>query len=174
VFLHKGNPEALRRVGRPQDVYQEDFYLFNACKLNFKTTVNLPPAVEINDSFFPIIAPVPFASSEEKQAYQSLRRKLWNPGTQFLGNVVEIQGGEEKLYAIQKKYPQRYNDEDYDFKIKEEFLQKMKGLILLLTAASENEANMCWGDNGLIYFWIEKEDLLAGRWDKTFSTQTSS
>ncbi len=174
VFYDDGPAENLRRVGRPQNAYREDFYLFRACQLEFTTTVNLPPAVEINDSFFPIITPVHFATSEEKQAYQSLRRKLWDPGTQFLGNVVEIQGGEEKLYAIQKQYPQRYSYEDYDFQNKEELIQKMKDLILLLTVASEFEADMSWGDNGLIYFWIEEADLLAGRWDQVFSTLTSA
>lgn len=42
------------------------------------------------------------------------------------------------------------------------------GWQLLLQVDSQNEIDdMCWGDTGRLYFMIQREDLLARRWDKT-------
>lgn len=36
---------------------------------------------------------------------------------------------------------------------------------LLLQLASESEANMRWGDEGFLYYWIRESDLAAGRFE---------
>lgn len=38
--------------------------------------------------------------------------------------------------------------------------------MLLLQLDSDDDAGMMWGDCGMLYFWIRKDDLRAGRFDK--------
>lgn len=42
--------------------------------------------------------------------------------------------------------------------------------MLLLQLDSDQDANLMWGDAGLLYFWIRTEDLVAGRFDRVWMT----
>jgi uncharacterized protein YwqG len=44
-----------------------------------------------------------------------------------------------------------------------------RGWRLLLQVASDRNAGMMWGDAGCLYFWIREEDLLAARFDRTWT-----
>jgi uncharacterized protein YwqG len=39
---------------------------------------------------------------------------------------------------------------------------------LLLQLDSDDGAKMMWGDAGMLYFWIRRDDLRAGRFDKVW------
>jgi uncharacterized protein YwqG len=40
---------------------------------------------------------------------------------------------------------------------------------LLLQVESDGNAGMMWGDAGCLYFWIREQDLLARRFDRTWT-----
>ncbi len=177
VIYFAGDRQALRRVQVPDHEHGIYFSLYSPCQVRWETTVNLPPYEELYDfngmTVTPLLDPVDFENSDDCWAYNAVRRKFWDPGTQFLGNVVNIQGGEEKHHAVQKRFPGRYPYVDYDYENRDELEQKMKDLILLFTADSAQEAGMSWGDSGLVYYWIDKADLLAGNWDAVWAILTS-
>ncbi len=42
--------------------------------------------------------------------------------------------------------------------------------MLLLQLDSDDGADLMWGDGGMLYFWIRKEDLRQHRFDKVWMT----
>jgi uncharacterized protein YwqG len=48
----------------------------------------------------------------------------------------------------------------------EELKAGRRDWVLLLQLDSDDDAGMMWGDCGMLYFWIRKEDLKEGRFDK--------
>ena len=40
--------------------------------------------------------------------------------------------------------------------------------MLLLQLDTDDDAGMTWGDCGMLYFWITKQDLEAGRFENTW------
>lgn len=42
--------------------------------------------------------------------------------------------------------------------------------VLLLQLDSDDQANLMWGDAGMLYYWIRSEDLAASRFDRTWMT----
>jgi uncharacterized protein YwqG len=175
--LHVGEDRVLQRLEVPEHDHGIFFSRYNPCRVTWTTTVNLPPYEEITDLgglLTTILADmVEFEETSHCWAYADVRRGLWDPGTQFLGNVVNLQGGEEKFAAIQKRFPGRYVYEDYTYTHAEEMKRKIGDLDLLFTASSEQDAGMSWGDNGMVYYWIARADLIAGRWDRVWAVMTS-
>ncbi len=172
--LHSKAPVAdLRRVGAPRHPESQAFRLFAPCRVAFEESLTLPPSVELTSDILPTVYPVDFRNDAQIMTYQDLRRELWEPGTQFLGHVIEMQGEEEKVMALQKKTPGRYAYEGDSITHKEELRQRLADLVLLFTAASEEEAEMNWGDGGSVYFWIERADLENGNWEAVWASLTS-
>jgi uncharacterized protein YwqG len=40
--------------------------------------------------------------------------------------------------------------------------------MLLLQLSSDDDAELMWGDGGMLYYWIRREDLLKARFDRTW------
>lgn len=57
---------------------------------------------------------------------------------------------------------------------KEKALQEIRDTLLLLEIDSDNDIGFCWWDAGELQFFIRKEDLLAGRFDRTYCSLYSS
>ncbi len=172
VIYYAGPIEDLRRVGAPQRAPDNMFRMFSPCQVTFEQIATLPPSAELQGDLIPAVTPLPFDSREQLLDYQLLRGDVWDSGTQFLGHVVEVQGEEEKFDAIRKKYPERYVYEDYHYTHEDELQRRMQNLVLLFTATSAEEADMSWGDAGVVYYWIDKADLLAGNWDAVWASMT--
>jgi uncharacterized protein YwqG len=173
VLYSKAPVDDLRRVGAPRHPESQAFHLFAPCRVTFEKTLTLPPSVELTSDILPPVYPVDFRNDAQIMTYQDLRRMLWDPGTQFLGHVIEMQAEEEKVMALQKKTPGRYVYQDDSITNKAELQQRLSELVLLFTAASEPEAEMNWGDGGLVYFWIEQADLENGNWDAVWASLAS-
>ncbi len=177
VLYTSGKNHSLQRLEIPEHGHGYLFQDYVPCQVTWTTTVNLPPYEEITDLGGMLDTPledrIEFEETAHCWTYADVRRGLWDPGTQFLGNVVNIQGGEEKFAAIQKRFPGRYVYEDYSYTNTEEAQKKIKDLVLLFTAGSEQAADMSWGDNGMVYYWIDRADLVAGHWDRAWAVMTS-
>ncbi|WNC16300.1 YwqG family protein [Brevibacillus brevis] len=52
--------------------------------------------------------------------------------------------------------------------------QEIRDVVLLLEIESDNDIGFCWWDAGALQFFIRKEDLLAGRFDRTYCSLYSS
>jgi uncharacterized protein YwqG len=176
--LHVGEDRVLQRLEVPEHDHGIFFSRYNPCRVTWTTTVNLPPYEEITDldgMLNTILADtVEFEETSHCWTYADVRRGMWDPGTQFLGNVVNLQGGEEKFAAVRKRFPGRYVYEDYTYTHAEEMSRKIGDLVLLFTVDSEPAAGMSWGDNGLVMYWIDRADLEAGRWEAVWASMTSA
>jgi uncharacterized protein YwqG len=170
VLQHNGPAGELTRTDPPEHLHGRAFRVFCPCRVAYEQTVNLPPSVEIFSDDLPAIHPVEFQEPETVMVYQDLRRRFWEPATQFLGNVVELQAEEEKFIALQRRYPGRYILRDGHVTHAEELAARLRDLVLLFTAASGSEAEIQWGDGGLVYFWMMRDDLASGRWDAVWAT----
>ncbi|UQZ83913.1 hypothetical protein SK3146_03120 [Paenibacillus konkukensis] len=52
--------------------------------------------------------------------------------------------------------------------------REIEDTLMLLEVESDNEIGFCWWDAGVLHFFIRKEDLLAGRFDRTYCSLYSS
>ncbi|ULL17096.1 DUF1963 domain-containing protein [Paenibacillus sp. H1-7] len=52
--------------------------------------------------------------------------------------------------------------------------QEIQDTLMLLELESDQEIGFCWWDAGVLQFFIRKEDLLAGRFDRTYCSLYSS
>lgn len=52
--------------------------------------------------------------------------------------------------------------------------QEIRDTLMLLEIESDDDVGFCWWDAGVLHFFIRKEDLLAGRFDRTYCSLYSS
>ncbi|WP_136609052.1 YwqG family protein [Paenibacillus dokdonensis] len=52
--------------------------------------------------------------------------------------------------------------------------QEIQDTLMLLEIESDDDVGFCWWDAGVLHFFIRKEDLLAGRFDRTYCSLYSS
>jgi hypothetical protein len=72
--------------------------------------------------------------------------------------------------AIQGDMPRRivYGEADADLEVLDPALEdKAARLVLLFQMDEYAHAEMYWGDSGRLYFWIDRDDLAAGRFERT-------
>ncbi len=159
--------EALQRLEVPSHEYGRSFHVYWPCALRFQKTLTLPTGDEIDNLSHrsdPPTWPSPFANSEEFFTYEGLRyQELWDPATQFLGHVAGVQSG-ERYVALQDRDMARYlvlrKREN-----REAYVQALRDLVLLFSSATQPGSDISWGTGGIVYFWIEKKDLLARNFD---------
>ncbi|MFF2910297.1 YwqG family protein [Paenibacillus sp. NPDC057934] len=53
-------------------------------------------------------------------------------------------------------------------------MQEVQDTLMLLELESDNDVGFCWWDAGLLHFFIRKEDLLAGNFERTYCSLYSS
>ncbi|OBZ14961.1 hypothetical protein A8L34_13855 [Bacillus sp. FJAT-27264] len=53
-------------------------------------------------------------------------------------------------------------------------MQEIQDTLMLLELESDNDVGFCWWDAGLLHFFIRKEDLLAGNFERTYCSLYSS
>ncbi|MFC3747703.1 DUF1963 domain-containing protein [Paenibacillus sp. GCM10012306] len=53
-------------------------------------------------------------------------------------------------------------------------IQEIEDTLMLLEIESDNDVGFCWWDAGLLHFFIRKEDLLAGNFNRTYCSLYSS
>jgi uncharacterized protein YwqG len=52
--------------------------------------------------------------------------------------------------------------------------QEVVDMQMLLELETDDDVGFCWWDAGLLHFFIRKEDLIAGRFDRTYCSLYSS
>jgi uncharacterized protein YwqG len=136
---------------------------FTEVPIRFEPTVTIP-------SFETLFREESSPPKEETRAYQDLEEALVAKEgiadqTRVLGHPHQVQGEmstecalvREGIYCGDGKYPEhpRY----------EEISRKAGEWRLLLQVHSFEEAGMCWGDLGTLYFWIPDASLKARRFE---------
>jgi uncharacterized protein YwqG len=104
-------------------------------------------------------------SDEEADAYYAL---LEETGTTLLGNPITIQGPMEEEVALVSGGLYCGNASGYHDPRAEALRATAADWRLLLQVNSDENAQMMWGDVGMLYFWININDLQARNFSNTW------
>lgn len=52
--------------------------------------------------------------------------------------------------------------------------QEVADMQMLLELETDDDVGFCWWDAGVLHFFIRKDDLVAGRFDRTYCSLYSS
>jgi uncharacterized protein YwqG len=118
---------------------------------------NLAAKVDLTDSYFD------FLQEFEGQAYgQNVgRHRMFGHSANVQGDMqLEAQLVSNGLYCGD---PSGYNDPRAAA-----LAPGAADWVLLLQLDSDDRANIMWGDAGMLYFWIRRQDLAALRFDRTW------
>jgi uncharacterized protein YwqG len=166
----------LVRLKVPPDV-PERFDQYGDATPVFSERWDLPEAEEIDgdeDAMFPAIVPI-LRDADDKDRYGDLRREIRGPyiGSKLLGHPDAVQGGEIILEAVRKRDGgKRFRYEDYQWTHRRRLEREMRDLVLLFQSASGTSCT--WGGSGVLYFWIDRADLKARRFDRAFAMLQST
>jgi len=137
VLYYDGDLGGLERKESPSS--RTEFVAFPAFQLSFETMVTLPESPENLD----------FADDDEEANYFDFRQELVSPEDRN-GKVVQAH------YMLGEPLI-----------IQEELFEDGKDPVLLFQIDSDKkQADVMWGDSGMLYFCMEKEDLMEKRFDR--------
>ncbi|MEZ5993549.1 MAG: YwqG family protein [Planctomycetota bacterium] len=130
-----------------------------------------PCLVEISPSWsipsvWSIVPPDLELPDEEKDNYFALAAELSAPAGQLLGYANEIQGPIEEDAASMSGDIRRTGKQG----LKSVREAQAKRWRLLFQLDSDDELDVMWGDAGMIYYAIRREDLAAAKFDETMLT----
>ena len=92
-----------------------------------------------------------------------------HPGHQLFGHPNPIQDNEMDLQAQLASNGLYLGDSTgYNDPRTKELQKGRHDWIMLLQVDSDDEATMMWGDVGMLYFWIKKDDLKNKKFDNTW------
>ena len=167
--------DTLVRLDPPKDVAPQ-FQTFSSSAVAFDEVATLPAFEEIDGDEFPTIPAIePIIDDfDDQETYRELRSEIVDHSTRLLGHPDEVQGGELRFSTITKRdggQRFRYDDEEYEWTNEDLLRREMADLNLLFQSASEGRPNgINWGGGGVVYFWISREELEAGKFDAAFAT----
>lgn len=142
VFYFDGDASAIRRKDWPEDLPAEA--RFQSCDLEFTRSIGRPH----NEVVF---AHLP---DEEAKADALLSSFPDQDTTKLLGHADYVQVPMEgECHELASKVFGPNNNSPSDWK-------------LLFQIHSIGQAGMMWGDAGMLYFWIQQEDLKNKRFDR--------
>jgi len=176
VLFTEAPTSALERLTPPDDV-PSVFKAHPASVASFEQTWTLPAFEEIDGDEFPTIPAIhPIITElEDRESYENMRRGLLDYSNRVLGHPDEVQGGELRFLAvIRRDKGQRFRYEDYSWTREELLTGEMKNLCLLFQASSDTHSGITWGGSGVVYFWIDREDLVQKRFDRVFAMLQST
>jgi hypothetical protein len=109
-------------------------------------------------------------NEDEENAYDEFRsgHPVKGSGHQFLGWPSPIQGEMELECQLAANGIYVGNAEGYEDSRAEELGVGAKDWMLLLQVDSDDDAEMMWGDAGMLYYWIRREDLEQRRFHKAW------
>lgn len=161
VFFYDGDPDALARSTAPADLkgYGK---LFGAARLGFENRMEVP------DVESDLCRLVKLPRKEADQFWDWELERLEEERNKLLGHSDNVQGGMEleceyvthgiycgdtKGYRTGKAMGLHKNAAHWN---------------LLLQIASNEDLDMMWGDEGMLYLWITDEDLAARNFEKAW------
>lgn len=154
--LYNKSVSGLRRENFPAELPEEGIYIANS--VTFSKGLSLPGGE--NEEVADLIA------DEDSDRHYDLAAGGEN---QVLGYAGQIQGEMEPECQLVTNGLYLGDSTGYTDPKAGKLKEGAKDWLLLLQIGSEDEkTGMMWGDSGRLYFWIRKQDLAAGRFDKVW------
>ena len=158
ILYFDGDVNELKRTSYPE--ITEDYFPLASFKITFTEFLSLPEdslELEFNDkeleNFYEFRSEF-MQSTEEDEGEASS-----NPMHYMLGEPYNVQNNVfEELIYYENEGRINWDSTEIDAKSKE--------LVLLFQMDSDDELEVMWGDAGMLYFCIEKQDLFHKRFNK--------
>ncbi len=166
VLYFDGPLDKLRRAIDDED--EEDKGPFIPCSVKFNGTFSIPSQITLDQWGVEL-------SEDDSDAYIELLEAFSEEddndgiGHQILGFPLEIQGEMSFECEAVTKGVYMGNPEGYEKAEKQGVGQGSQKWRLLLQMDSDDNAEMMWGDLGMLYFWIKEEDLIARNFDNVWT-----
>jgi uncharacterized protein YwqG len=160
IFASEGSMQ-LRRNQAPAQLPASG--QFKACSLRFASEMTLTQHPELDVPHFDWM-------DDEQQKYENLLSTFPSPADRasihhrLLGHPDAIQDDMRQECQLASHGISVADADDSDPRIAE----LSKGAMdwhLLLQIDSDEHAGMCWGNSGMIYYWMKRGDLQADRFD---------
>lgn len=170
VMLYWESPRDLARTSPPEGAYGEDEEYdspFTACRVQYEVITTYPEiglgAIRSDDgeAILGLYSEVVHAGQGDEDS----------PRHQFLGLPLAIQSaemGEECQMASNGIYLGDGDIAKKDRARAKELKAGAKDWMLLLQIDSDDAAGWMWGDVGIIYFWIRRQDLASRDFSKAW------
>jgi len=156
VLCHGSAAGQLTRCAAPGPADSEPF---TPCALAVEPVLTLPPfGNELDDLGL---------TGGEADLYLDLLPDM-TPGTCLLGHPAQVQGDMRLECQLASSRIYVGDPEGYRSAEAEARRPGAADWRLLFQLDSEDAADMMWGDCGMLYFWIRKQDLAARALDKTW------
>lgn len=156
VYYYDGDSSSLLRTHFPYDL--GEYSRYKPCRLRFRPSVSLP------DRDLDYVSAR--LNGEESRNYYDVTKNYYTGTNKLLGHSDNIQNPMELecemvTHGIYLGEPSGFNDPRLN-----EMKKNSRDWILLFQLDSNDEAGMMWGDAGMLYFWIKKEDLRQKKFDR--------
>jgi uncharacterized protein YwqG len=160
VLFKDDNLEDLQRASAPATLPAES--RFHACSVRFAHEVTLPQQPELEIPQFDW-------TDEEQDHYEQLLSAFPDPADhaaihhRMLGNSDTLQDDMRLQCQLTT-----HGIVDMDDPRVDELSKGAKDWQLLLQVDSDEHAGMRWASDGMLYYWIKKEDMQARQFDHTW------
>ncbi len=163
IIHYDSELSVLKRIEFPDSLDKD--CRFNPCSVEFKNYFTLP---EYDSYAIEALG----LTNEEADLYIELLENSYDDDDDvihsLLGYPVQIQG--DMMLECQLVSNGLYCGDEvgYDDPKAEELKDGSRNWRLLLQIDTDDNADMMWGDSGMIYFWIEEENLKKKQFDKSW------
>jgi len=154
IFVSK--PLNLKRRDTPNTLEKLTDEYFKSCKLEFSNSYSLPNRE--HDFVGNML------NNKEDYAYSDISSS-GGYLTKLFGHSTNVQGTMEFECEMLDR---GYNWDTIPANEKQDIEDKQYQWKLLFQLDSEEQAQMMWGDIGLLYFWIKEEHLKSHQYEKTW------
>jgi uncharacterized protein YwqG len=135
---------------------------FHACSIRFASEITVSQQPELDISHFDW-------TQAEQQQYEKLLSTLYSqqemaePHNRMLGFADTIQDDMRSQCQLVS-----HGITDSSDPRAQDLLKTANDWLLLLQVDSDEQANMRWGDTGMLYYWITSQNLQAKHFDSTW------
>lgn len=154
----------LQRTEIPNDIPEEGYY--SSCSLFFFEELTLLP-------WESIVFENLYLTKEERDIYIDLLDQIYSNGNDLINRILgypdQIQGDMQLECQLASNGLYCGDGTGYEDPRRKELEPDSVNWQLLFQLDSEEEnAGMCWGDVGRVYFWIYQKELINKDFDKTW------
>jgi uncharacterized protein YwqG len=159
------DPKAkLRRVSPPKAF--DEWHTYTACKLTFRKELTIPPGMSFAESQLEL-------TEGQRNHYIDLGSELGTERQtkggrlhQLLGHPFQIQTDMAVMSALASNGIDMGRMDSFEQPGARELIKDAEDWRLLFQLDSDSEPKMQWSDNGMLYFWLKKDDLKNRAFDK--------
>nr|WP_305120984.1 YwqG family protein [Saccharibacillus sp. JS10] len=170
---------ASRRSAPAPTVHEEDEEPFRPYRLETHATIDLPGYGYVDEE---LIEGDEFGWEEYEDLNFALEQEHPSPIVKMFGYAEGQHGDDEYQAALELFGAKRTYDLDEAVQNLAKALggdqakakQEIADMVMLAEIDSNQEVGFLWGDAGVLHYFIRKEDLLKGNFDRTYCTFYSS